>query len=169
MIEQFESFIGVNPWTALAILVNTLLIYFVGKKYLFEPVKKMIDSRQQEIDTMYANADKAKAEAQATKEEYEKNLAGAKEEAAAIMRSAAQTAQTRSEQILNQAKEEAAAIRAKASQDIARERKNAVNEIKNDISDMAVSIAAKVVEKEISEKDHEKLICDFIDRMGDAL
>ena len=49
---MFESFIGVNFWTALAVLGNTLLIYFIGKKFLFKPVKKMIDSRQQEIDDM---------------------------------------------------------------------------------------------------------------------
>ena len=67
------------------------------------------------------------------------------------------------------AKEEAASIRAKASADIAQERKSAVNEIKNEISGIAVSIASKVVEKEISEKDHEKLIQDFIDQMGEAV
>ena len=58
---------------------------------------------------------------------------------------------------------------AKASNDIAQERKNAVNAIKNDISGIAVSIASKVVEKEISEKDHEALIQDFIDQMGEAV
>ena len=166
---MFESFIGVNFWTALAVLINTLIIYFVGKHFLFGPVKKMIDSRQQEIDSMYAQADDAKEQAQAMQKEYEQHLAGAKEEAAALVRSAAKTAQSRSEQIILEAKEEAAAIRAKASRDIAQERRNAVNEIKNDISGIAVSIASKVVEKEISEQDHEKLIQDFIDQMGEAV
>ena len=86
-----------------------------------------------------------------------------------MVRSAAKTAQSRGEQIILEAKEEAAAIRAKASDDIAKERKNAVNEIKNDISGIAVSIASKVVEKEISEKDHERLIQEFIDKMGEAV
>ena len=103
------------------------------------------------------------------RDEYEKHLSGAREEAAALVRSAAQTAKSRSEQILLDAKEEAASIRAKASGDIAQERRNAVNEIKNDISGIAVSIASKVVEKEIDEKDHEKLIQEFIDQMGEAV
>ena len=166
---MFESFIGVNFWTALAVLINTLLIYFVGKRFLFEPVKNMIDSRKQEIDDMYAKADKAICDAEASKQEYAKALEGAKEEASAIVRNAAKTAQDRGDQIILEAKEEAAAIRAKASGDIARERKNAVNEIKNDISNIALSIASKVVEKEISEKEHEDLIAEFIDRMGDAV
>ena len=166
---MFESFIGVNFWTALAVLINTLLIYFIGKKFLFGPVKKMIDSRQQEIDDMYARANEAKTQAEAARTEYEEKLVGAKEEAAAMVRSAAQSAQSRSEQILAEARQEAAAMREKASGDIARERRAAVQELKNDISGIAVSIASKVVEKEITEQDHEALIRDFIENMEDAV
>ena len=57
---MFESFIGINPWTALFILLNFLLLFFVAKKFLFVPVKNMIDSRQKEIDAMYQEADAAK-------------------------------------------------------------------------------------------------------------
>lgn len=166
---MFESFIGVNFWTALAVLINTLLIYFIGKKFLFGPVKKMIDSRQQEIDDMYARANEAKTQAEAARTEYEEKLVGAKEEAAAMVRSAAQSAQSRSEQILAEARQEAAAMREKASGDIARERRAAVQELKNDISGIAVSIASKVVEKEITAQDHEALIRDFIENMEDAV
>ena len=111
----------------------------------------------------------AREEAETAKVEYIQSLAGAKDEAAALVRTATQTAQARSEQIILEAKEEAAAIRAKASSDIAQERRNAVNAIKNDISGIAVSIASKVVEKEIDEKEHEALIQDFIDQMGEAV
>ena len=52
----FESFVGVNPWTALFTFCNMLITFTVLKKFLFKPVKKMIDDRQQEIDTMYADA-----------------------------------------------------------------------------------------------------------------
>ena len=51
---QFEAFVGVNFWTALFILLNTLTIYFVAKKFLFKPVMKIIHDRQKEIDDMYA-------------------------------------------------------------------------------------------------------------------
>ena len=52
--------------------------------------------------------------------------------------------------------------------DIAQELKKSVNELKSDISGIAIDIAEKVTEKEISEKDHEALIEDFIRKMGDA-
>ncbi|MBR0319881.1 MAG: ATP synthase F0 subunit B, partial [Clostridia bacterium] len=70
----FESFIGVNFWTALFVLLNTLLIFFVAKKFLIVPVHKIITDRQKEIDDMYENAGKAKADAQEMKAEYQQKL-----------------------------------------------------------------------------------------------
>ena len=60
------------------------------------------------------------------------------------------------------------AITEKANKDIEIEKKRAINEIKNDISDIAIMIASKVVEKDIDEKDHQRLIEEFIDSVGDA-
>lgn len=166
---MFESFIGVNFWTALAVLINTLLIYFVGKKFLFGPVKKMIDSRQQEIDDMYAQANEAQTRATTMEQEYSQRLAEASATSEQIVREAVSRGQAREQSIIREAVEKASAMLDKARADIAKEKKQAMDEVKHDISDMAVSIASKVVEKEISEKDHEKLIRDFIDQMGDAV
>ena len=46
---MFEEFLGVNPWTALFVLLNTLTIFFVARKFLFAPVMKMIADRQNEM------------------------------------------------------------------------------------------------------------------------
>ena len=75
---QFESFIGVDFWTALFVLLNTLAIFVVAKKFLFVPVHNMIESRQKEIDGIYADADKAKSDAQAMRAEYEEKLSDAR-------------------------------------------------------------------------------------------
>jgi len=165
----FQDLVAVMPWTIILQICNLLLQIWLFKKFLLKPVQNILRQRQELVNADLDAAAKANEEAQQSKEEYAKSLEGAKEEAAELVRSAAKTAQTRSEQIILEAKEEAAAIRAKASDDIARERKNAANEMKNDISDLAVSIASKVVEKEISEEEHAKLIEDFIDKMGDAV
>ena len=165
----FQDLVAVMPWTIILQICNLLLQIWLFKKFLLKPVQNILRQRQELVNADLDAAAKANEEAQQSKEEYAKSLEGAKEEAAELVRSAAKTAQSRSEQIILEAKEEAAAIRAKASDDVARERKNAVNEIKNDISDLAVSIASKVVEKEISEEEHAKLIEDFIDKMGDAV
>ncbi len=165
----FQQLVAVMPWTIILQIGNLLLTMWLFKKFLLKPVQKILQERQAQVDADLDAAQTARAEAEQAKEEYAASLDGAKEEAARLVRTATKNAQDRGEQIVLEAKQEAAAIRAKAAADIARDRKNAVNEIKGDISDMAVTIASKVVEKEISEKEHEKLIEEFIEKMGEAV
>ena len=166
---QFQQLVAVMPWTLILQICNLLLQIYLIKRFLLKPVQNILAQRQAEANADLDAAAEAKAQAEAAQKEYEEKLVGAKEEAAAMVRSAAQTAQSRSEQILAEARQEAAAMREKASGDIARERRAAVQELKNDISGIAVSIASKVVEKEITEQDHEALIRDFIENMEDAV
>ena len=99
----FESFVGVNPWTALFTFCNMLITFAVLKKFLFKPVKKMIDDRQQEIDTMYADADAAKQKAADLEKEYADHLQSIKDERDAMLREATARAQKREEEIVRQA------------------------------------------------------------------
>ena len=165
---SFESIVGVNPWTALATFCNMIITFLILRHFLFKPVKKMIDDRQKDIDDLYADAGRAKEEAQALEEDYRQHLAAAKSERDEILREAVTRAAAKEREILAEANAQADAIREKAQADIAQERKKAVNELKNDLSGIAIDIAEKVTEKEISEKDHEALIEDFIRKMGDA-
>lgn len=166
---QFEALIGVNFWTALFVLLNTLTIFFVGRKYLFGPVTKMIEERQQEIDDMYSQADQAKEEAAALQAEYEEKLSLAAETSDRLVREAMERGHNREEEIIKAANAQADAIREKANADIAREKKKALNDAKNEISVIAVDIAGKVVGRQMSQDDQSRLVDDFIDRLGDEL
>ena len=74
---MFESFIGINFWTALFVLLNTIVLFLVLKHFLFVPVMNMIKSRQEEIDNMYMEADNAKQGALALEAEYKEKLSQA--------------------------------------------------------------------------------------------
>ena len=163
---MFEEFIGVDFWTSLFVLLNTLAIFFVGKKYLFGPVKQMIDSRQQEIDAMYRDAGEAKDQAQAMRSEYQRKLDEAQSTGERIVRDAVTRGQNREEEIIRQANQSADAIMEKASADIAREKKKAMNEAKDEIADMALTIAGKVVGRELNGRDQAKLVDQFINELG---
>ena len=168
-MNGFESFIGINPWTALFILLNTLTIFFVAKKFLFGPVMQIITERQKEIDDMYADADSAKADAEAMRDEYQLKLSDAQATSERIVKEAMARGQAREEEILRKANADAAAIMDKASADIAQEKKKAINDAKNEISGLAMAIAGKVVERELNEADQAKLIDSFIDGLGDGV
>lgn len=168
-LESFEAFVGVNFWTSLFILLNTLIIFFVGKKYLFGPVMKMIENRQKEIDDTYAQADLAKQQASALRAQYEEKLAAAMQTSEQLVKEAVVRGQKREEDILRQANEEADAIRRKAAADIAQEKKKAINDAKNEIAGLAMDIAGKVVGRSLDEKDQADLVDQFIDQLGDGV
>ena len=165
----FESFIGVNFWTALFVLLNTLAIYFVGKKFLFGPVMKIIADRQAEIDGMYSDAGKAKEDALAMRDEYQQKLSAAQQTSERLVKEAVARGQSREEEIIRQANAEAAAIMDKAVADIAQEKKKAINDAKNEISGLAMAIAGKVVERELNTADQADLIDRFIEELGDGV
>lgn len=166
---QFEAFIGVNFWTALFVLLNTLTIFFVAKKFLFGPVMKIIEDRQQEIDGMYKAAGDAKDEADALKAEYQEKLSAAQSTSERLVKEATERAQSREEEILRQAHAEASAILDKAAADIAQEKKKALNDAKDEISDLAMAIAGKVVGRTLNEQDQGDLVEHFIQELGDQV
>lgn len=168
-MPQYQSFIGIDQWTVLFTLVNMILTFLVLKKFLFKPVTKMIQDRQQEIDTMYQQADTAKEQSLAMEAEYRQKLATAQQTGEQIVKEAVTRGQSREEEILRRANREADALRAKAASDIDREKKKAINDAKNEISGMAVAIAEKVVERQLNATDQERMISRFIDKLGDQV
>ena len=163
---QFEAFVGVNFWTALFILLNTLTIFFVAKKFLFGPVMKIIRERQQEIDDMYTEASDAKQQAKALRAEYEDKLCAATETSDRLVKEAVARGEAREEEILRRANAEASAILAKAGADIAQEKKKAINEAKDEISVIAMAVVTKVVGRELNAEDQQGLVDSFIDELG---
>jgi F-type H+-transporting ATPase subunit b len=166
-VEGFESFVGVNFWTALFTLLNFLALFFVLKHFLVGPVIKMIQDRQKEIDDMYTSAGNAEEQAKLLEEEYKQKLSAATETGERIVKEAVARGQAREEEILRQANAEASAILDKAAADIAMEKKKAINDAKDEISGIAIAIAEKVVARELNHADQAKLVDSFIDELGE--
>ena len=163
---EFQSFIGVDFWTALFTLLNFLAVFFVGKRFLWGPVTKMVQERQKEIDDMYSEADTARASAKAMEEEYQGKLSDARATSEQIVRDAVSRGHAREEEIIRQANAEASAMMDKAVADIALEKKKAINDAKDEIAGIALEIAGKVVGRQLSDADQTKLVDQFIDELG---
>ncbi|MBQ7425431.1 MAG: F0F1 ATP synthase subunit B, partial [Lachnospiraceae bacterium] len=117
-------------------------------------------------DKEIKEAREAKEEADSLKVQYEDSLTNAHAEAARIVSDAQKEAQNKADTLLREAEQEATGIKARAMADIEQEKKKAMNEAKDEIGSLAMEIAGKVVEKEIKESDHKKLIDDFITKVG---
>ena len=165
--EEYEGVISLDVWTMLFTFCNLLLVFYFARKFLFAPIKNMIDSRQKEIDDLYDDANKAKNDAEEYRAEYEGKLEQATAESEEIMRRAVRNAQLKEEEILKEAREEASKTLQRAEQQIEKERKQAMEDIKNDVSDIAVDIAGAMLEREITADEHRELIDGFIEKLGD--
>ena len=167
-MELYQALITLDGWTFLAQICNLMIQLVIFKKFLLKPIKQVIADRKAKADSEIADAQKLRTEAEAMKAEYEQNLQNARTEANQIVAAAQKTATARSEEIVGEARAQAAALKQKAEADIVQERKKAVNEVKDEIGGIAMEIASKVVEREISEKDHKDLIDEFIKNVGEA-
>ncbi|MGM9649116.1 MAG: F0F1 ATP synthase subunit B [Butyricicoccaceae bacterium] len=162
------SIFNINVYEIITQIINLLLMCLLLSKFLLKPVTKMLEARQNDVDANYADSETAKAEAETLRDDYAKRIAEAKNEAAQITKAAADKANAQGAQIIAEAQQQAAHLKQKAEQQIEMERKKAVNELKNEISGIAIDIAEKVVEREINAKDHEALIQQFIEGVGEA-
>lgn len=168
LFGESGDFISLELWTSIFTLCNLVILFFVMKKLLFKPVKKMIDSRQQEVDEMYANANQDKEAAAQMKADYEQKLAHVSEQSAQMLKDATRRAQKREEEILTEAQEKAAQTLKRADEQIEMEKKRALNDIKDEVSGMAVDIASAILARDIKPEEHSELIDSFIENLGDS-
>ena len=166
--QETLALVSIDPGTIVFTLINTLIIFLIFRIFLFKPVCRILDKRKEMAAAEIADAQKAKADAEKTEQEYLAKLADAKAEAAEIVKAATLRAQAREDEIISEANKKAADIRSRAEESIERDKQRAVNEIKDEISSMVIMAASKVVEKEISQQDNEELISGFLAEVGSA-
>lgn len=162
-----QELVTIVPWTLIATLLNLLIQMLLIKKFLFKPIREVLAKRKALADAEIAEATKAKEEAESLKSEYEESMKQARDKANDILNTAQKSAAQQSEEIIREANAQAVSIKSKAERDIEQERRKAVNEIKDEIGDMAMEIAGKVIGREINSSDHEKLIDEFINKVGE--
>ena len=163
---QSLDVISVNLWQILVSLVNLLLLFLLIKKFLYKPVKKMLENRQKTIDDTYLEAEKAKNQAISEQKEYAQKLSSAKEEADGIIQSAVSIAKAREKEILAEAKAKAGNILHTAEENAKLELKKAQSTIKGEIIDVSTLLTQKMLEREINSSDHKELIDSFIEEIG---
>ena len=165
---EVQKFISIAPWTMIFQLINLLILMVAFKKFLFKPVMAILEKRRAEIEGQYEEAEKAENDAKTMKADYEEKMAGAREEADRVIRTATESANAMSQSIVSDAREQAGQIKRRAESEIEMERRKAFDEVKGELSGIALDIAQQVIEREVKEKDHEAFINEFIENVGEA-
>lgn len=164
---QSLEVISINVWDVLISLANLAILFFLIKKFLYKPVKKVIAARQAAIAKEYAEAEAARTSAETARAEYAQKLSGAQDEVDSMLEQAAVNATRRGERIVADAQGKADGIIRQAQTEAEMEKKKAQATIRREITDVSAALAEKLLGREMSQDDHKAMIDSFLDGIGD--
>lgn len=151
-------------------MINFIILVVIFKKFFFKPISKIIEKRKQEIVSNMESAQKDKESSQAMKVEAEKHIKEAKAEAQIIVTTAIKKAEEAKEEILKETHAMREKMLKSAEADIIKIREQAKKELRDDMTEIAIKLAEKMIEKQLgqSKADGEKLIDQFIKEVGET-
>jgi F-type H+-transporting ATPase subunit b len=148
------------------LLTFIVLMLLVGK-FAWKPVVGMMAARQDKITGDLDYADKSRAEAQDLLAKRQSELKNTQAEAVTIVNNAKANGEKQEKEIVAAAHEEASSIKSKAQQDIAQAKQDALNGARDQVADLSVTIASKIIGKSLQAEDQQALIDDYIKGLGD--
>ena len=145
-----------------------LLLIFLVKKYAWGNITSILDQRAEKISSDIDGAEEARKKAEELASKREAELAGSRTEAKTIIENAKETAEKSKSDILAEAKLEAGRLKEKANQEIAQNKAEALQSVKGDVADLTISLAEKILSKNLDSQAHKELIDQYIDQLGEA-
>lgn len=146
-----------------AIVFLLLLFGLMGTAW--KPILEGLQKREDMIANNIANAEKASADAEAKLAEYEAKLESANEEAATVVADARKAAEAAGQKLVASAQEEAAMMKERATADIDAAKRVALGELAEQSTDVAMSVAQRVVGREVKADDHQGLIQEMLAKL----
>ena len=164
---QSLEIVSVNIWQILISLANLTILYLLLKKFLYKPVKVVIENRKASIEKSYADAAEAEAKAAADRDEYAAKLATAHATADEIIHDATAVANRRGDKIVAEARIKADEIVRQGEMEASMEKKKAMESIRRDITDVSAAMTEKLLKREMNEADHRSMIDEFLKGVGE--
>lgn len=144
-----------------------IILLLLVKKFAWKNITSILEQRANKISQDITDAEQAKVRAEQLAKEREIKLNDSHNEATEILKKAKESGNVSRENIINEATSEAKQIKVKAQEEIAHERSEAIHSIKDDVADISVLLASKILGKELSPEAHQELINQYIDKLGD--
>jgi len=149
---------GLAIWTIFTFLVLVALL----SKFAWKPLMLMLDTRQESIKKSLADAETAKRELERLQEESSHIIRKARVEAESIVSKSWSDAEKLREEMKVKAKAEADAIVKESQRQIEIEAGRALRQIRSEVADLSIAIASKVIQRNVSKEDNDRLIQDTL-------
>ncbi|UQK59867.1 F0F1 ATP synthase subunit B [Fenollaria massiliensis] len=147
-------------------LTATLVLYFILRKFLYFPIKDLLNKRQDYIMKNVEDSEKNNLKSQVALRDYELKLKEAKKEANEIVDQAKKRADDIVNKSVSDAKEESRKIMEKADKELANKKSMAMDEMKGDMVNIAILAAEKLIGENISTKKDKEIIEKSIEEVG---
>jgi F-type H+-transporting ATPase subunit b len=157
-LSPFAGNVGNAVWT---LLIFVLVVVILGK-FAWSPVLSLLKQREEFIHKSLADAKRDRDEAETRLKDYAAKLQSSQAEASAIVERAHQDAERLREELRQRAKSESDAMIKKAEREIELQTAQAVRQIRQEAVDMSVTIASKLLQRNVTKEDNDKLIADAL-------
>ena len=155
--DQFAGYAVTAVWT----IINLIIAYVVLKHFVFKPIINLLNKRRESVMNELEDAANKTASAKALLEEAAKRIEESKNDASAIMTDARVQAEKQKQTIINAARAEANTMVDRASEDAKRMHNAMLDQMRDEVADLAIAIASKVVGSIIDDT-HQKEMSDRI-------
>ena len=161
-MERFFTEFGVNLPALIFQIVNFLLLLYLLNRLLFKPLLKTLDERQARISQGLKDAEQAARDRELARAEREAALDEARREAQSMVARATKIAEDSRNEIVAAARSEAERVTARARDEIIAEKERAMAEIREQVADLAILAAGRLLHEEIDGTRQRRLVNDFL-------
>lgn len=149
-------------------IVTFAIVLFLLTRYVYPPIRDMIQARQSRIEEAIDEAQKTRSEAKELLDEYRRQLEEARGESRRILDESRKQAEAQRARTKEEAREEGDRIIQRAREEIDRERESTIREIRGEVADMVVSASSRVINQKLERGDHDRLIEESLDNLEAA-
>ena len=147
-------------------IVNFVVLLAILYKFLYGPMLKMMEDRQNGIKNNISQAEEIRNEAEALRAQLSADMTNARKEAQDIINSAGKIAQEMKNEIIDQARSSALKITEKAQEEIQREKEEALSDIRNEVANLVILAAGKVLGDTMTIEQHRQQVEKYIQEVG---
>jgi F-type H+-transporting ATPase subunit b len=162
VLKEFLETLGLEPKLILVLGISFLVLVIFLNKFLFKPLLKHLDARHQEIKGTFNKIELDKQEIARLSDEYKNRISQIEREAYQKIQEAVKEGLQAKTEIISEAHAQADKVLRKAKEEIELEKQKAIVELRNEMVTLALSAAGKVIEKEMDETTHRKLVENFL-------
>lgn len=167
-MSEIMHTLAIDPRVMAAQVTGFVLLWIILAKYLFRPMLGVFDERREQLKETFAKANAEKEKAEEYRAEYEKRWAEVEAEARVRIQEAVKDGETSKAQIIAEARGRSEDILRRGQEQLDRERDKTLAEMREEVVDISLSAASKLIGESMDDAKHRKLISEYVDKIGVA-